>query len=89
DQEPGRFLLTGSANLATVPAIADSLAGRMAVIPLLPFAQCELAGTPGNFRDRLVAGDDLQLAARPVTGQALSDTVLRGGYPEVVRRSSP
>ncbi|MBZ3695320.1 ATP-binding protein [Phyllobacterium calauticae] len=89
DQEPGRFLLTGSANLATVPAIADSLAGRMAVIPLLPFAQCELAGTPGNFLDRLFAGDDLQLAARPVTGQALSDIVLRGGYPEVVRRSSP
>jgi predicted AAA+ superfamily ATPase len=42
DQEPGRFLLTGLANLATVPAIPDSLAGRMAVIPLLPFAQCEL-----------------------------------------------
>ncbi|EJZ18477.1 AAA family ATPase, partial [Rhizobium sp. Pop5] len=32
DDEPGRFLLTGSANLATVPAIADSLAGRMAVV---------------------------------------------------------
>lgn len=89
DQEPGRFLLTGSANLATVPAIADSLAGRMAVIPLLPFAQCELAGTPGNFLDRLFAGDALQLAAQPVTGKALTDIVLRGGYPEVVRRSSP
>ncbi|MBA8879834.1 ATP-binding protein [Phyllobacterium myrsinacearum] len=88
DQEPGRFLLTGSANLATVPAIADSLAGRMAVIPLLPFAQCELAGTSGNFLDRLFAGDDLQLAAEPVTGKALTDIVLRGGYPEVVRRST-
>lgn len=89
DQEPGRFLLTGSANLATVPAIADSLAGRMAVIPLLPFAQCELAGTPGDFLDRLFAGDDLQLASEPVTGKALTDIVLRGGYPEVVRRSQP
>ncbi|MGN8021195.1 ATP-binding protein [Phyllobacterium sp. 22229] len=89
DQEPGRFLLTGSANLATVPAIADSLAGRMAVIPLLPFAQCELAGTPGDFLDRLFAGDDLRLTSEPVTGKALSDIVLRGGYPEVVRRSQP
>ena len=39
DDTPGRFLLTGSANLATVPMIADSLAGRMATISLLPFAQ--------------------------------------------------
>ena len=86
DQEPGRFLLTGSANLATVPAIADSLAGRMAVIPLLPFAQCELSGTPGRFLDRLFMGEGLQIVSEPVTGPALTDIVLRGGYPEVVRR---
>jgi predicted AAA+ superfamily ATPase len=29
DRRPGRFLLTGSANLMTLPAVADSLAGRM------------------------------------------------------------
>lgn len=48
DQEPGRFLLTGSANLATIPAIADSLAGRMAVIPLFPFAQAEIRKRQGD-----------------------------------------
>ena len=45
NDEPGRFLLTGSANIATVPTIADSLAGRMATIPLLPFAQSEIRST--------------------------------------------
>ncbi|MYK14917.1 MAG: AAA family ATPase, partial [Rhodospirillaceae bacterium] len=39
DPRPGRFLLTGSANLMTLPRVADSLAGRMAIIRLLPLAQ--------------------------------------------------
>ena len=29
DRRPGRFLLTGSANLMTLPSVAESLAGRM------------------------------------------------------------
>src|SRR6476646_9856303 len=29
DRRPGRFLLTGSANVLTLPRVADSLAGRM------------------------------------------------------------
>lgn len=36
DRRPGRFLLTGSANLMTLPAVADSLAGRMETLKLLP-----------------------------------------------------
>ena len=35
---PGRFLLTASANLMTLPRVADSLAGRMEVVRLLPLA---------------------------------------------------
>ena len=41
---PGRFLLTGSANVLLVPKLADSLAGRMEILRLFPLAQCELAG---------------------------------------------
>jgi predicted AAA+ superfamily ATPase len=33
DDRPGRFLLIGSANIATMPMIADSLAGRMGTLP--------------------------------------------------------
>ena len=88
DQEPGRFLLTGSANLATLPAIADSLAGRMAVISLLPFAQAELLGTPGQFLERIFAGEGAPVASEPVIGDALVEIVLRGGYPEAIRRTA-
>jgi hypothetical protein len=34
DRTPGRFLLTGSANVLLLPSIADSLAGRMQTLAL-------------------------------------------------------
>ena len=40
DPRPGRFLLTGSADLLALPRVADSLAGRMEVMRLFPLAQC-------------------------------------------------
>ncbi len=86
DTRPGRFLLTGSANIATVPAVADSLAGRMETISLLPFAQCELARTPGRFLDALFNGKPLAaLTVKPQRSGTLQ-RVLRGGYPDAVKR---
>ncbi|CAN7631556.1 ATP-binding protein [Rhizobium sp. LjRoot258] len=89
DERPGRFLLTGSANLATVPSIADSLAGRMAVVSLLPFAQSEIRSTSGQLLDRLFAGDEPTIGEEALSGDDLIDVVLKGGYPEVLRRSTP
>lgn len=89
DEAPGRFLLTGSANLATVPAIADSLAGRMAVVSLLPFAQSEIRSTPGRLLDRIFDGNEPAAGADAVFGDDLIDIVLKGGYPEVLRRPTP
>ncbi|SEI21984.1 hypothetical protein SAMN05216228_10902 [Rhizobium tibeticum] len=86
DDAPGRFLLTGSANLATIPAVADSLAGRMAVVPLLPFAQAEIRSTPGVFLDRLFAGETPVADEETIYGDGLMQTVLKGGYPEALRR---
>src|SRR3990167_8495248 len=36
DGRPGRFLLTGSANVFLLPRLAESLAGRMEILPLRP-----------------------------------------------------
>lgn len=88
DPTPGRFLLTGSTNLMAMPQVADSLAGRLEVISLLPFAQAELAGTPGDLLERLFNGDGLPPVAQAVTGDALLERVLKGGYPEALRRTS-
>lgn len=88
DPAPGRFLLTGSSNLMALPTVADSLAGRLEVITLLPFAQAELAGTKGDLLDRLFDGGGLPAVDAPVVGDALMDRVLSGGYPEALRRPS-
>ena len=42
DLTPGRFLLTGSANVLTAPRISESLAGRVRMIELWPLAQSEI-----------------------------------------------
>ena len=85
DRQPGRFLLTGSANLLMLPQIADSLAGRMEVVPLQPLSQAEVMGKPPAFLSLAFEG---RLPA-PATGwQAghLVDEVLTGGYPEMRQR---
>lgn len=42
NRKPGRFLLTGSANLLLLPGVQESLAGRMEVVNLLPLAEQEI-----------------------------------------------
>src|SRR5215216_1312072 len=42
---PGRFLLTGSANVLLLPQLSESLAGRMEILTLWPLAQAEIEGT--------------------------------------------
>ena len=86
DPRPGRFLLTGSANLMTLPRVADSLAGRMETVSLLPLAQSEIAtATPPNFLEQVFRGEPPK-AGRFLVGRALADVVLSGGYPEALAR---
>lgn len=85
DKTPGRFLLTGSANLMTLPKVADSLAGRMEVIRLLPLSQAETIGVKSNFIDRAFAGKK-PAVDHIVVGDGLVETVLSGGYPEALGR---
>lgn len=84
---PGRFLLTGSANVLLLPTLADSLAGRMAILRLLPLARCELARTPAGFLDALFSGTfRTRLVDR--LGASLAAIVAAGGYPAALARPS-
>lgn len=87
DRRPGRFLLTGSANLMTLPTVADSLAGRMETLSLLPLSQSEIERSKSNWIDAAFAGRVLT-PGRAAAGEELIDRVLRGGYPEAVARPS-
>jgi uncharacterized protein len=86
DRRPGRFLLTGSADLLALPRVSDSLAGRMEVITLLPLAQSELLRRRPRFLDHAFSGK-LGAIADPVLGPDLIEIVLAGGYPELLARA--
>jgi predicted AAA+ superfamily ATPase len=85
DPRPGRFLLTGSANLMTIPKVAESLAGRMETVPLLPLARGEIIGTKSRFIDNLLSGRKPTIGDVTL-GADLVEAVLTGGYPEAVAR---
>lgn len=86
-RRPGRFVLTGSANLLQLPNLGDSLAGRMEVLYLQPLSVAELARKPGHFLIELLEGH-LQAELRPVatTPGKLAHRLLAGGFPEAVAR---
>ena len=97
DRQPGRFLLAGSTNVPLVPHLADSLAGRLEVLPLLPLSQCEIEGVPARLLSSLLA--TVPLARMPKTGYQrlgikLAERIIAGGYPAALmhpkqsRRSS-
>lgn len=80
DRAPGRFLLTGSANVLTLPRVAESLAGRLTPLTLWPLSQGELTGRRETFVDRLLASDRPEWPPAPT--DELIARVVRGGYPE-------
>lgn len=87
DYRPGRFLLTGSANVLTLPRVSDSLAGRMETIQMLPLARAEIEGRTPAFLERLFAGK-LQRQRDAILGDDLVRLVLLGGFPEAISRES-
>ncbi|MDR3176729.1 MAG: ATP-binding protein, partial [Desulfovibrio sp.] len=90
ERHAGRYLLTGSANILTLPGVADSLAGRMEVLTLYPLSQGEIAGVREDFilalfrRDFPYSGT----TAASLTKELLLEAMALGGYPEVLSRSS-
>ncbi|MGC4252403.1 MAG: ATP-binding protein [Sphingobium sp.] len=87
DYRPGRFLLTGSANVLTLPRVADSLAGRIETIRMLPLARAEIEGRTPAFLEHLFKGK-FQSDRQAIVGDDLVRLVLLGGFPEAIARES-
>lgn len=88
DRRPGRFLLTGSANVLMLPSVSESLAGRMEVLTLWPLSQGELAGTREGFIDALFSRELPAFPGSATTREDLVGRVLAGGFPEAIARTS-
>lgn len=87
DRSPGRFVLTGSANVLLVPALSDSLAGRMEILRLHPLAQAEIEEHESRFLDRLL-GEGFPFVRVERLGRDLLRRVAAGGYPPALARAS-
>jgi len=53
----GRYLLTGSSNIMTLPELSDALVGRMSVLSLYPLSALEISQGEGEFLTRLMRNE--------------------------------
>jgi len=88
DRRPGRFILTGSAQVMLLPTVSESLAGRIEVHTLWPFSQAEIEGVPGRIVELLLGESSRPVPTTAPTGarKSLIERIVRGGFPEALER---
>ena len=81
----GQFVLTGSSNVFTTAAVADSLAGRMRTIKLWPLTVSEVEQRPVSHLLDWAVGRDVKLEQlgqpEKLSRNQYIDLVMAGGYP--------
>lgn len=77
---PGQYILTGSQNLLLAQGVTESLAGRVAMLRLLPLAMRERLG---HGEQPLPWEVDVPAQPRPLPSARIWERILRGGYPEL------
>ncbi len=86
NRKPGRFIVTGSANLILIPELADALVGRMELLRLHPLSQQELEQTKYTpFLEKLFKGE-FKLEKCQRLGSNLRDRIVGGGYAPALAR---
>ena len=81
----GRFLITGSANIRTLPTVTESLAGRVSRIRLRTLSMGEICGTSPTFVEQAITGafsETMAATGKPYTKADYLQLALTGGYPE-------
>lgn len=94
---PGRFLITGSANILTLKTVSETLAGRIALHQLHPFSAAELQRLPSapTILPRLFQSKDPAATlrglrhSRPRSRHDLLARILQGGYPDPALATQP
>lgn len=78
---PGQFILTGSQNILLAQGVTESLAGRAAILRLLPLSLREILGEP---QAPLPWEEGIRASPGGIAYAELWQCFLRGGYPELV-----
>ncbi len=84
DRRPGRFLLSGSANLALLGRVSESLAGRAVYLTLHPFTHSERQGKGGTGPWDRILEDPGAFEGEHAPIADLGAELLAGGFPPVV-----
>ena len=83
DNTKGQYILTGSADIKTLPAVTESLAGRMGTIRLRPLAKGEIDDQRPLFLERAFS-EDFPSIVDGFDKAAILETAFIGGYPETL-----
>lgn len=88
NRNPGRYLLTGSANPLLVPNLGDGLTGRMGICNMWPLSQGEIRGVKESFLKTLFGNENWK-AEYPILSQhEIVEILMKGGFPNVVAAKS-
>ena len=80
---PGRFILSGSQNFLLLHRVSQSLAGRCAVLRLLPFSRAELVGRSLRDIAKLATSRRPDRSKQPAASDDLFEALFAGGYPRI------
>ncbi|MDI6808211.1 MAG: ATP-binding protein [Candidatus Eisenbacteria bacterium] len=83
---PGQFILTGSHNFLLLQSISQSLAGRCAVLNLLPFSLAELQGRPPIALTNFGRGVPKRTK---IPSRSLVEYLFTGFYPRIHDKNLP
>lgn len=86
DRKPGGWLLSGSQNFVLMKRVSESLAGRAAVLSLLPFSLAERYGKGEKAKDFNNLTRDIRIRENgrlQTPRENLAEIILRGNYPEI------
>ena len=90
NRTPGRLILTGSSDAMSMPQVAESLAGRVEIIRLYPFAQAEFRKEQENntLLYHIYHGSFATLTNKTYQrlGPKLSEMIVRGSFPSALQR---
>ncbi len=88
DTRPGQYLLTGSANIQSLPTVTESLAGRIRKLRLRPLSQGEIHQLKPKFLEKAFRLNFSKQTNQIYDRRGILEVALRGGFPEVIQLKS-
>lgn len=83
--KPGQYLLTGSANIQSLPSVQESLAGRIRKVRLRPLTQGELVDAHPLFLENAFKQKFIVPRKGIYDRNTILNIAFRGGFPEAIK----